>query len=339
VAFIAGDRDDYMPDEFVIRRLRPEDAEGVVACLRRIYGDTYVHPELYDADEIRRQNESLELVSAVAVNRQGQVIGHYALERRGLSPIAETGVAVVLPEYRHHALMERMRTLLEREAVALSLVGLYGHAVTNHTFSQKVDERFHEEPCAISLGWSPQSFHNLSDPAPQRMTELLYFKYLQRPEKTIVYLPAHHAEFLEQIYSVLQLATITERSAPPPGSGAIKVVARRDLGRALIQVEQVGGHSDETIASISQQMLVRGAEAIFLELPLAQPGTPALCEAAEAMGFSFSGIGPAFASDGDVLRLQYVNVPLDLDLILVESEHAKKLLAYVKSERQRVNGV
>jgi hypothetical protein len=315
-----------------------EDAEGVVSCLRKIYGTTYVHPELYDPDEIRRRNETFELVSVVAVNSDDEVIGHYALERPGLPPIAEAGVAVVLPEYRHHALMERMRVLLEQEAVDLDLIGLFGHAVTNHTFSQKVDERFQEEPCAISLGWSPKTFHNLAEPMPQRMSELLYFKYLRRPSSTTVYLPQRHAEWLKQLYGVLKVSVEEGDAEAPTGMGEVKVVARRDLGRANFQVETVGKNSHETIASLTEDMQRQGIEAVFLELPLAQPGTPALCESAESLGFFFSGLGPSFAADGDVLRLQKLTSSLDIDLILVESDHAKDLLAYVKAERQRGAG-
>jgi len=325
-------------DSYSIRRLKLQDAEGVVACLQKIYGTTYVHPEFYDPDEIRRRNETFELVSVVAVNAADEVIGHYALERPGLPPIAETGVAVVLPEYRHHALMERMRVLLEQEAAELDLIGLFGHAVTNHTFSQKVDERFHEEPCAISLGWSPKNFHNLSEPMPQRMSEMLYFKYLRRPSSATVFLPQHHAEWLKQLYEVLQVNVDFGDAERPSGVGEVNVVARRDLGRAILQVETVGENSHETIASLAQDMQKRGAEVMYLELPLAQAGTPALCESAESLGFFFSGLGPSFATDGDVLRLQKLQTPLDADLILVESDHAKELLAYVKAERQRAEG-
>ena len=69
----------------------------------------------------------------------------------------------------------------------------------------------------------------------------------------------------------------------------------------MLRVKTIGTDSAAQIGSQTQSLLAAGAEAIFLELPLAQAGTPALCEAAEAAGFYFSGIGPAFATDGDAL--------------------------------------
>ena len=74
---------------YTVRRLRAEDATGVAACVRRVYGDSYLHRELYQPDQIIRLNETGELVSVVALDAGEQVVGHYALERPGLGAIAE----------------------------------------------------------------------------------------------------------------------------------------------------------------------------------------------------------------------------------------------------------
>ena len=39
---------------YTIRLLRPEDAAGVAACVRHVYGDSYVHPEVYHPDQVIR---------------------------------------------------------------------------------------------------------------------------------------------------------------------------------------------------------------------------------------------------------------------------------------------
>lgn len=57
--------------------------------------------------------------------------------------------------------------------------------------------------------------------------------------------------------------------------------------------------------------------------PLGQPRTPAVCEAAEADGFFFSGIAPLYLDDGDALRLQYLGVELDTSLLQIENPFAR----------------
>ena len=76
---------------------------------------------------------------------------------------------------------------------------------------------------------------------------------------------------------------------------------------------------------------------VGLDLPLAQGATPYICEAAEADGFFFSGVRPLFAEDGDFLRLQYLNAPLDLERISLYSPFSRDLLAYILQERERVS--
>jgi len=71
---------------------------------------------------------------------------------------------------------------------------------------------------------------------------------------------------------------------------------------------------------------IAGAETVYLDLPLAQARTPDLCTAAEAEGFSFSGLGPSFAPDGDVLTLQYLNEDLDLSQDGKEVDLPKSIL-------------
>lgn len=325
--------------DYTVRRLREEDAVGVNACVRAIYGQSYIHDELYHPQQLLRMNQSGELVSVVALDSARQVVGHYALERPGLRPVAEGGEAMVLPEHRHHALMEQMRSLLETEAQRLELRGLYGHAVTNHVFSQRSDERFGEHPCAISLGWSPKSFHNMDQALSQRMSDVLYFKYLQRPEQAIANLPPRHREICGQLYGQLGLPIAPAAAASSSASAepsAIDVDYRACLGRAVIHVRSASESTHAEIAQAKARLVQQKAEAIFLELPLAQTGTPALCEQAHELGFFFSGLGPSFAADGDALRLQWLADDLDSSQIQLESAISRALLAYVDRDRARV---
>ena len=57
--------------DYTIRRLTPADADGVVVCVRAIYGDSYVHKDLYNPAAIVRQNETGDIVSVVALVATG----------------------------------------------------------------------------------------------------------------------------------------------------------------------------------------------------------------------------------------------------------------------------
>src|SRR4051812_14541429 len=92
-------------DDYTIRPFQPGDEAGISACVQSCYGDSYVtHKELYHPQQIARLNAGGRLVSVVAVAPSGAVVGHYAVERPGPGPVAETGEAMVHPEHRRHRL-------------------------------------------------------------------------------------------------------------------------------------------------------------------------------------------------------------------------------------------
>ena len=111
----------------------------------------------------------------------------------------------------------------------------------------------------------------------------------------------------------------------------------RSWGFGEIYVEHVGVDTPVEIRRAREDLCaVAEVEVVYLYLPLAQAGTPQLCELAEAEGFFFSGIGPRFSKDGDALCLQYVGGELDAKLLQIATPFGRELLDYVTAERTRV---
>src|SRR5262245_66476212 len=156
--------------QYTIRRFCTGERACVDRLVEGVYGDTYYPRQLYNRDEIVQLNEAEKLVSVVALDSAGEVIGHYALERPDLGAVAEASDAIVATEYRHHHLFEKMRPLLREEGKRLGLTGLVSYAVTNHPFTQKAEDHFGSHPCGVSLGLWPRSFHNMPAPLTQRMS-------------------------------------------------------------------------------------------------------------------------------------------------------------------------
>lgn len=330
------------PDQqYVIRRMRPHEAIAVAQCVYRAYGYSYPNEDLYYPERIAHLNGTGELVSAVAIDEQGQVVGHLALERPGLGPFAESGQAVVLPAHRGRHLLQRMRRFLEDEGRELGLVHIWAHAVTTHTFSQRVEAELGSRVCAVSLGDAPASltFRSIEAVAGQQRgsgSGMMYVKFLVPPAEAVIHPPSHHREMVARIYGQLDCPVRFAAGSPAAGPGRLGVSLVRGWGRAVIRAVTVGADSATEIRQALDDLVdVAGAEAVYLELPLAQAGTPELCAASEAMGFFFSGVAPRFAADGDVLRLQHLSVPLDPGRLQVASPFGEELVGYAAKERAR----
>ncbi|HEY2104289.1 MAG TPA: hypothetical protein VGH29_00800, partial [Candidatus Binataceae bacterium] len=195
--------DEISSTEYMTRRLTPEDALQIPELTRRVNGPGYIHAEVYHPEQLLKLNECGRLVSIVALHSQHGVVGHSALERPELGPIAETGEAMVMPEHQHHHLLDRMKVALEEQARKLGLAGIFGNAVTHHVFSQRTEERFKGRPTAFFLAASPATAHRIEGSNPQRVSLLSYFTYLCHPGGTVAHLPEHHREMVGRIYALL----------------------------------------------------------------------------------------------------------------------------------------
>jgi serine/threonine-protein kinase RsbW len=327
--------------EYTCRPFHPEDAIQISQCAYRTYGYSYEKEDLYYPDRLVRLHASGELLSTVALDDAGQLVGYVALSRPGLGPVAEACQAIVAPAHRGRSLLGKMSLLLAREGSRAGLKGLYSEPATMHVFSQKPLEQMGFAFCGLTLGCIPRSrFYKQiqTERTTERKSLLLYFRYLEPPAPAALHAPERHRELLERIYAGLG-APVTFAGAAPcaGGAGEVDVTFSKAKGTGKISVKRTGKGSAVEIRRAARDLSeLAGAEQITLELPLADPLCPELCLAAEEEGFFFTGVGPLFGAGGDVLRLQRLHVDLDASLLQVWNPLAKETVAYAVRERERV---
>jgi hypothetical protein len=172
------------------------------------------------------------------------------------------------------------------------------------------------------------------------MSVVFYFKYLCTVDVARVHLPPRHHDICRGIYGQFQIPVEPLQADGVADAGEIAIDHHVELQRAVIMVRRVGRDTCDKVRSAHRDLCnVENMEVIYLELPLSQAGTPAVCEAVEADGFFFSGVAPLYGPEGDVLRLQYLNVNLDTSVLQIESPFARELLSYVEQERKRVQQI
>ncbi|MDD3581781.1 MAG: ATP-binding protein [Desulfobacca sp.] len=337
-------------DAYNIRLLRPGDGIQLTQLIYLVYGYTYPRKDFYYPDWINHNIASGRIVGVVAVAADGEIVGHEGLMRVDLAPLGELGAMAVAPAHRGHGLHKLMGDRLHKEIKRWELIGLFGQAVTIHTISQEAGESLGLHVTGIRLLDLQAHFKTLphrrppssqweseAEPGLQRITTVFYFKYLLPPGPKVICAPPRHREMLAKLYENLGVNVQFLEQSHPTEPGELKVHYDQALGIGTIRVNRIG---NDTLPEISQarQDLCKlvGAKVVGLCLPLAQGGTPYLCQAAEAEGFFFSGILPHFAPDGDFLRLQYLNADLDPKSIHLHSPFAKELFTYILRDKERV---
>ncbi len=304
--------------KFTIRRLQPQEAIEVSRCAYKCHGYTFFNDVIYYPEQIRALNETNRMISVVAVTHRGEVIGHGAmLFAQPDTHIAEVDFVFVDLKYRQHNCLGQLSEFLIRTAHDHSLAGLYTYTITLHVFSQKAAAKMGLSPVAILLATSPATwdFKGIAGNLKQRISSVLYFRYLRPPCARRIYLPSHHSIIIQKVYATLgathdfanpSVESPTSDRAPFQTESAFNTEVSRDEGTAEIWVLQPGSEMVKDLRMLLRKLCTEGVPSIILFLSMEIERVIRHIEEIENLGFFFAGVLPE-TSIGDALVMQYLN--------------------------------
>ncbi len=325
--------------DFNVRAMMPEEAIEVSKCVYKGYGYTYPHVHIYYPAKLAASNRDNSMFSAVAVNGQGEIVGHCALLYKATGDaVAEMGLGVVKPEYRTAGCFTRLTAFLMDKAQADRLKGLFVRAVAVHRYSQQAAEKFALKETGLQLAYIPATvdFKSVDSPPRQRVSIFLCFRYLDPAPQTTICPPAKHRRMILSLYEHLGIEPVEQAPADPkaivldPASRIqVKIVNTMNYARMVIE-----NYGRDIVGEISQnvsELCLKHMEVVSLYLDLSDPRTGPVSEQLEELGFFFAGVLPGIMPNkADALILQYLNnVAVDYDAVQTYSAMAKNLLVYV----------
>jgi serine/threonine-protein kinase RsbW len=330
--------------DFCVRLMDQTDAIEISRCAYKSHGYSFFDENIYYPEHLIEMDRSGELISAVAVTPDNVFMGHGALHYPYPGArIAELTYLFINVEYRGQGVMNRICDFLYGIPKQQPLAGIYTYAVTNHVYTQMIMARMGVRDCGICLASSPATwqFKGISGESAQRISVVLSFKYLQQTERHTIYAPEHHAYMIRKLYRHIGadhdfVTSVTEVRLPDEPSD-IETAVFDSEECAEIRIRHYGAQAVRDVRRILRDLCIRRTAAIQLMLPLEDPATALLTKPMEDMGFFFAGILP-YESVGDALLLQYLNnVPFDYEKVLVHTEMAKELLAYIRERDPDAN--
>lgn len=330
-----------------------EDWPAIARAMYKTYGFSYAREDFYIPERIRALNAQGLVLSVVAQSDlTGDVVGHYALDVAGFGQfgvktpaIGELGKAVVDPAHRGRGLMERMRRFTEDTARARGMLALFSEPTMIHPYSQKANESLGARACAVMLGMFRTEDNRMrairTAAQQQRGSLLMYYQPLQPPASRRLAMPARHADMLMRTYQGcgIPFECLTRDAHGPQVKTTeleAKFLAGTDMGQ--IHVRRVGEDIGAALRAARDDLVRRaGSPMMLMQIRLSDPGTTAACEAAERLGFFYSGMCPLHDDGHDVLQLQYVEVDMDIAKLAVAGAFARELVDYVAADRARID--
>lgn len=322
---------------FETRKAELNDILQIPALFDEVYGTSYADRGVYSAGYLTARMLKGELVSIVAVTRDGHVIGHCALMKGDdRARIARAALSVVSPAFRNAGCVSRMLTAAIQEARKdRHLWGIASQSLTHHVFSQKAGQKSGFKRIGLQVGVvSDRRMYDGKYPAPgRRQSAVIGYLSLRDGMKTTLYPPEHHRDFIAMLFkeaglnrSLLSPEIRNDRAYT--GRALVKVrMITHDVAR--ITIDRYGAAVSRCVEEVLQDLKTRDIRYISMELPLRSPFTATACSGFEQLGFFIAGITP-HSSIGDALVLQYINnAYVDYDDILVASETLAEIKEYV----------
>jgi serine/threonine-protein kinase RsbW len=325
-------------DALEIRTLRAEEAPGLVACVRRCYGDSYLDPAQYDAPAIAAAIRQGRRHSLVAVTATGVVVGHMGLSLRRLGDnSADAGMTLVDPGHRGRGLSRELGLAVARKGRELGLVGAHDYPVTVHAATQRIGAGFGVDT-GLLLDNMPAdvTFQQMGVPDDARSASLTRYLPLAAAPERALHAPDPYRPLIETLCA---RAKLRRRFASGEGGHerTSDLALRDDARRRILRVEvvRVGADLPERIDALAHDP---GRIACHVDLPLLDPGTPAACRALRERGFFWGGLLPEYR-DGDVLRLQRLAAPPGPEgAPVLDSEEGRELRDFVLGDARAVGG-
>ncbi len=328
-------------DNFEIGYFRPEDAEGIVSLFKAVYGDGYPIRLFYDPQAIIAANEAGEYYSIVARTDAGQVIGVIHLYRSApFQNIYESGVGLVLKEYRNAGVNTRLMKYLYEEFVPQkeTIEELFGEAVCNHVFIQKEEKRFKHIEMGLEVALMPAAAYTKEKSAFGRVATLDCFR-CYKPKPHLIYVPKAYEKELRWLYSRLDDTREIELSdikakAPKDTASRIEMKFFDFAQVARFMVHEIGDDFTEVLRNMEAQAIVKQAVVLQVCLNSTTPWITSVVNMLRDRGYFFGGALPRWF-DNDGLLMQKVRCSPDFEDIVLDSDDAEKLLEIIQEDWER----
>jgi hypothetical protein len=324
-----------------VDRFHPEDAEGVKELFFLVYGKghpvkTYLQPE-----RLIEENASGRIISSVARTSKGEIIGHCALFRSApYDRIYESGAGAVHPSYRGgKGIFSGLGAYLQNVAAKpFGVEGIYGEAVCNHLFSQKMVAGLGWITHAVEVDLMPAEAYDKEKSASGRVTCLFDFRTLH-PKPHTVYLPATYEKVLQFIYAGFddeRNFAMDEEDLSSHAATKINTEVFDFAKVARLAVHEAGKDFRNVLDEEEKSLRARGVIVIQVWLKLSWPWIGRVVNLLRKRSYFLGGILPRWF-DMDALFMQKILGRPNWDGIELYTERAKKIFDFVRGDWQQVS--
>lgn len=320
------------------RVIDADDAPALQALVARCYGDSYFDALYFDVDELRKAIETKQLRSCIALNQDGEMIAHLGMRCAEGSLTSDSSLAIVDPRYRAQGLLVETGIRLCQVCLDMGLCGIYGTAVTVHTYSQQSNLKGGAGVTGIYFNYIPAGtlFLEVEDARSELPTpSVLMLAPLAIPPGRSCYLPARYSQQMREAFEDCNMAReVLPGDTLSRTESVIRVSYKPRQKVCYFWVDAVGWDLREQIELQMNLMEAEAINAFYIHLALDQQGLDESVAALLQVGFFYGGLLPE-SSQRDWLILQTIRgMEPDWSSVQLSGERTRNLLAFILADRK-----
>jgi len=322
---------------FLVTPVISEDAEDIAKLIYRSYSYSYPKEDLYFPQRIETAIRNEYKYGTIVRTESGRPVGYFAVVKSTDSMIGEVTEAVVSPAYRNRGLMKKMMLNLIEMSRQRGLSGLFGMALTNHVFSQKVNSKYGFKSAAMIISKTGERiFKGMEKSYLDMVSVVLDFLPLTRQWMRPPVLPEAYASLLTEIYDQFDDPRPTASDEQPASSRKKKTDMQLSINyesqSALITVKTYGATFEESCIRMLKSTEEITLTSLYIDLPMNDTYIDSAISLVKENGFILSGMMPFFHQEQDYLRMQKIYNSVNFNEIETFTDIAGKLKKVIQNE-------
>lgn len=342
-----------------LRQYRPGDEEGMIACVRDEYGDTYFKQGFYEPAYIKQESDNGHIIFMVAQTKAGEIAGMLILKNfRPKENMCEIASQIFRKKYRGYGLampffeyaMEIL--LMDNYSAAYCLPVLF-HDVTQRLLYRLGLRATGFIMNVFNIRNITHSYHNGKN---TKHSQGIQIRAVDKQDAGAVYIPYEHQNFVAKVYDSLgvkyciaQESDDKQEAGKHKNTNSLGTVAYKNIDRSSalppqsiisfwqnelqnsleIEICMVGADLSNRISGLHKKYPLNGAQTSNVLLNCSNKNAVWAYHVLEEAGYFFTGLKPLCGKNECMVLHNPGEVEIYFEDYVVSSEFAK-LLNYVR---------
>lgn len=321
----------------VLRKYRPGEEAGMIACIRDEYGNSYFKKSFYLPEQIKKESDSGHIIFLAAEDMEtGEIAGMMILkEFYPEESMCEIASQIFRKKYRGYGLAQPFFTYGMEILMARSYSAAYCLPVLFHDTTQRLLYRqgLRATGFILNVFHMGRISHSYPKDRNKKHSQGIQIMAVGKKNAGTLYLPPKHKEFCKKIYDVLGVAYRVAEMEKPAGLPAFTDIQWKqdEVQCSLeIRIRKAGKDLSKQMQKLHNRYPLTGMQTANVFLNINDKNAVWVYRTLEKEGYFFTGLKP-LCSDKEYMVLHNAG---EVEIFLedyVVTEEFKEIENYVKN--------